>query len=342
MSRPTIKDLATEAQVSVSTVNRVLSGHQKVREVTIQQVLSAAERIGFYGVHAIEHRLKTKRTKLRFGVLLQQESSSLYKDVGEAFKAEAARYDEIRVEMAIEYMADLSPEYVAGRILAIGETCDAIAVVAAQHPRISQAVQQVRDKGKQVFAILSALPIAAGTHYIGLDNWKVGRMAAWSIHHLAKQPGPVSLFVGNHRYRCQESNEIGFRSYFREHAPEFELLDVHSTYENDQIAQDLTERLLQTTPDVVGLYVAGSGLCGALDAIRDLKPERPPLVIGHDLSPAHIQGLLDGSLTMLLANQVDRLVSETIDAMIRAATDRNAEIRYERILPFITYTRENI
>lgn len=342
MARPTIKDLAAEAQVSVSTVNRVLSGHQKVREVTIQQVLVAAERIGFYGKHAIEHRLKTKRTQLRFGILLQQEQSSLYKSVGEALKAEADSYEEVRVELDIEYMEDLRPEHVASRILAMGETSDAIAVVAAQHPRISQAVQTVREQGKQVFAILSALPIAAGTHYIGLDNWKVGRMAAWSIHRLAKAPGPVSLFVGNHRYRCQEANEIGFRSYFREHAPEFELLDVHSTYETDQISKDLTERLLETSPDVVGLYVAGGGLRGALDAVRDLKPDHPPIVVGHDLCAAHTQGLLDGTLTMLLANQVDRLASETIDAMIRAASDRNAEMRYERILPFVTYTRENI
>lgn len=342
MARPTIKDLATEADVSVSTVNRVLSGHQKVREATIQQVLEAAERIGFYGLHAIEHRLKTKRTRLRFGVLLQQQDTSFYKNVGEAFEAAADSIEEVRIDLHVEYMEDLSPEYVASRISELGNACDAIAVVAAQHPRISQAVQQVRDKQIPVFAIISALPIATGTHYIGLDNWKVGRTAAWSIHHIAKQAGPVALFVGNHRYRCQEANEIGFRSYFREHAPEFELLDVHSTYENDQIARDLTERLLQQHPDVVGLYVAGSGLAGALEAIRDLKPEKPPVVIGHDLAPAHVQGLLDGSLTLLLANLVDRLASETIDAMCRAAADKNPDHRYERILPFITYTRENV
>lgn len=342
MARPTIKDLAAEAQVSVSTVNRVLGGHQQVREATIRQVFAAAERIGFYGVHAIEYRLKSQGTKLKFGILLQQKQSSLYKNIGDTFETEARNYSEIRIQLEIEYMEDLSPEYVATRIIELGERNDAIAIVAAQHPRISQAVQQVRDQGKQVFAILSALPITAGTHYIGLDNWKVGRMAAWSIHHMARKPGPVALFVGNHRYRCQESNEIGFRSYFREHAPEFELLDVHSTYEKDEIAQDLTERLLESSPNVVGLYVAGGGLRGALEALREIGPEKLPLVIGHDLSPAHIQGLLDGTVTVLLANQVDRLVSETLSTMIRAASDSNSEIRYERILPFVTYTRENI
>lgn len=342
MGRPTIKDLALEADVSVSTVNRVLSGHQKVRETTIKQVLEAAERIGFYGLHAIEHRLKTKLTRFRFGVLLQQKNTSFYKDVAEAFYSAAANVEDVRIDIDIEYMEDLSPEYIASRIAELGESCDALAIVAAQHPRISQAVQQVREKGKPVFAIISALPIATGTHYIGLDNWKVGRSAAWSIHHMAKQPGPVALFVGNHRYRCQEANEIGFRSYFREHAPEFELLDVHSTYENDQIARDLTERLLHQRPNVVGLYVAGSGLAGTLEAIREVKPDNPPLVVGHELAPAHVQGLLDGTLTLLLANMVDRLAAETVDAMCRAASEKNAEMRYERILPFITYTRENI
>jgi hypothetical protein len=33
------------------------------------------------------------------------------------------------------------------------------------------------------------------------------------------------ILVGNHRYRCQEMNESGFRSYFREHAPGFTLLE---------------------------------------------------------------------------------------------------------------------
>ena len=55
MKRPTIPDLAAAAGVSVSTVNRVLSKSEAVRQPTRERVLEAAERIGFYGLGAIEH-----------------------------------------------------------------------------------------------------------------------------------------------------------------------------------------------------------------------------------------------------------------------------------------------
>ena len=34
------------------------------------------------------------------------------------------------------------------------------------------------------------------------------------------------MFVGSHRFHGQEMREIGFRSYFREYAPEFELVET--------------------------------------------------------------------------------------------------------------------
>ncbi len=46
--RATIADVAAAAQVSVATVNRVLSGKQPVRKATARQVVQAAEALGFY------------------------------------------------------------------------------------------------------------------------------------------------------------------------------------------------------------------------------------------------------------------------------------------------------
>ena len=53
--------------------------------------------------------------------------------------------------------------------------------------------------------------------------------------------------MGNHRYRCQEMNESGFRSYFREYAPEFTLLEPLSTFETSAVAEEMTEKLLTRT-----------------------------------------------------------------------------------------------
>lgn len=54
-------------------------------------------------------------------------------------------------------------------------------------------------------------------------------------------------------------NETGLRSYFREFAADFTLLNPQSTFESAAVAQEMTEELLREHPDLAGLYVQGAG-----------------------------------------------------------------------------------
>ncbi|MEO0363356.1 MAG: LacI family DNA-binding transcriptional regulator, partial [Pseudomonadota bacterium] len=45
--RPTTRDLAREAGVSLATVDRVLNGRPGVREATVEAVNAAIERLGY-------------------------------------------------------------------------------------------------------------------------------------------------------------------------------------------------------------------------------------------------------------------------------------------------------
>src|SRR5262245_5678503 len=74
MNRPTIADLAKAANVSVSTVNRILAGSTSVRTATIQRVQDAADEIGYYGLGVIAARKQDSLPHYRLGFLLQQSS----------------------------------------------------------------------------------------------------------------------------------------------------------------------------------------------------------------------------------------------------------------------------
>jgi LacI family transcriptional regulator len=177
--------------------------------------------------------------------------------------------------------------------------------------------------------------------YVGLDNWKVGRTAAWAFEHICKTPGKLGILVGNYRYNCQEMNESGFRSYFREYAPEFTLLEPLSTFESSAISQEMTERLLRDHPDLVGLYVAGGGITGAVTALRGSDLGCRITVVGHELTGVTRQALLDGILTFVISLPLAHLAEETISVMTRAVASP-AERANLSILPFDIYTRENI
>lgn len=342
MKRPTIRDLSEAAGVSVATVNRVLSGASKVRGPTMERVLDAAKAIGFYGVGALQQRIASATHRHRLGVVSQSPHRSFCALLNSHLQDAAKACTTSQVQLRIEQVDDLSPEQVAARMHELAAECEAIAVVAAEHPIVSDAIDQLAAKGIPVIALISPLAARANVGYVGVDSWKVGRTAAWAFDHLCKTPGKLGVLVGTHRYRCHDLNESGFRSYFREHATPFELLEPASTFESDAIARELTEKLLRTHPDLKGLYVSGGGITGALAAIRESGMAGKLVTVGYDLMDSTKAGLIDGSLTLVIANPFAQLARETIDALIRTLPAGAQAGRQSVTVPFELYTRENL
>jgi LacI family transcriptional regulator len=90
MNRPTISDLANAAGVSVSTVNRPRHGSTSVRQDTIDQILEAAEEIGFYGFGTIRDRgreaLRHRRAQSGLGICV---GMPLFTDLSSAMASTA-------------------------------------------------------------------------------------------------------------------------------------------------------------------------------------------------------------------------------------------------------------
>ena len=346
MTRPTIRDLADAAGISVATVNRVLAGVANVRAPTRVLVQEAAERIGFYGLGAIQARVAASRPKYRFGVLLLQPHRPLYQNAAAALRRAVADIPGAEIDLRIEFLEDLSPQNTADRAIALARDCQAMCIVSAVHPIVTEAVAQIQAQGVQVFALVAQLSASGQVPYIGLDNWKVGRTAAWTFANVCKTPGKIGILLGNPRYRNQEMNETGFRSYFREHAPGFTLLEPLSTHEASAVAQEMTEKLLADHPDLVGLYVSGGGISGALAGLRGQGRAGQRLggqivTVGYDLFDVTRAALLDGTMTLVIAHPLDRLAREALDAMVTAcAAPTGATLT--RIVPFELFTRENL
>ena len=340
MRRPKIPDLAEAAGVSVATVNRVLSGASNVRLATREKVQQAAERIGFYGLGSIQARVAAARPHLRLGVMLLQRHRPFYQNVANALQSAAAEASGAEVELQIEFLEDLSPQNTATCALALAKACDAICLTSAVHPVVTAAIEHIQSDGLPVFALISQLSATGQMHYVGLDNWKVGRTSAWAFANICKIPGKIGILMGNPRYRNQEMNETGFRSYFRELAPEFTLLEPISTHEAAAVAEEVTERLLAQYPELVGLYVSGGGISGALAALKSSGRAGQIVVVGYDLTEVTRSALLDGSLTVVISHPLARLAKEVIDGVVRASANHGAN--QTCIVPFEIYTRENI
>jgi LacI family transcriptional regulator len=326
----------------MSTVNRVLHEPDKVREETIRLVLEAAEAIGFYGVASIKGSLKSGRPKIRVGILLLQRTRAFYRNLSQALETAAKAISENEVVIQIEYLDELTPQNVSDGLLRLAETSDVLGVVAPEHPIVAAAIEQLAAKNIKTFALISQLTARCNVGYVGLDAWKVGRTAGWAFDNLCKAPGKIGILVGNHRYRCQETNESGFRSYFREHSRGFELLEARSTFETASIAREVTERLLEDHGDLIGLFVSGGGISGAVAALRDSGRAREIVTVGYELMDVTRAALLDGTINFLISHPLQVLAHDAIAAMIRAYEGGRDFPPQSLSLPFEIYTPENI
>ena len=344
MERPTIADLARAAKVSISTVDRVLNGRDPVRPQTAERVLAAAEAIGFYATGVIRQRLGKDKPDRTFGFLLQQRSRPFYQllgnDLAEATKAST----EVRGRAVVDFADDLTPGSVADRLIKLGKQADAIAVVTADHPHISRAIDHLNSEGVPVFALVSDLTAPGRAGYVGLDNWKVGRTAAWAMlehvqtagqsRHLRRQP-PLSL------PGCVRDELPVLFPRARSRLP---FARSALSLEDARYAYEHTLDLLKRNPDLVGLYIAGGGIRGIMQALRDEGPEifGRIVTIGLDLMDDTRSGLIDGVLKLVLAHPMRLLAETTVNAMVRATEGNRQEPSSQFLLPFDFYTAVNL
>jgi len=345
MDRPTIVDLARAAEVSVSTVDRVLNGRDPVRPATAERVLAAAEEIGFYATGLIRQRLGKDKPQRTLAFLLLQRSRTFYQMLGNALSEATKACTAIRGRPLVDYADDLMPNSVSDALARLGRDADAVSVVAADYPQVATVVDRLRVGGVPVFALISDLTAEGRAGYVGLDNLKAGRVAAWAIANMCKRPGPVGIIVGSHRFRCQDLNETGFRSYFRERAADYRLLEPITSLEDARYAHENTLDLLERNPDLVGLYVAGGGIRGVMQALRDAGPKvfGQIVTVAHDLTEHTKSGLADGVLRLVISLPFKRLAETTVDAMVRALDGPPAgNAPAQLVLPFDLHTAENL
>ncbi|HEY1941582.1 MAG TPA: LacI family DNA-binding transcriptional regulator [Roseiarcus sp.] len=338
-NRPTLPDLARAAGVSVATVDRVLNGRHPVRKGTAERVLSAAEAIGFHGAPLLRRRVDAPTLTLGF---LLQKPDAFYRRLGADIEAAAARFTEAKVRAIVEYEADISPSTTAERLLAMSERTQAIGVVSVDHPRVSEAIERLKTKGAPTFALISDLTAEARAGFIGRDNRKEGRTAAWIIAKAAARPGKIGIIVGSHRYLCQETAEISFRAYLREHAPAFQPLEPLVNLDDARFAHVATLELLARHPDLVGLYLCGGGTEGALAAAREETKSEPLAIVCNELTPETRAGLVDGVLSAVISTPTAQIADRAIEAMARSVTSRAPEAASQIVAPFELFLPTNI
>lgn len=342
MKRPTIADLAQAAGVSVATVDRVLNGRLPVREDTARKVWAAAETIGFHGANAIRTRILADRPTFTLGFILQKERHFFYRQFAAEIEAAARRVHDRNVRVLIQYATGPEPAELAQLLTGIAGKVQAVAATGVDHHDVTTAVTALRAKGVATFSLLSDFAQGVREAYLGTNNMKVGRSAAWLVSKVAPRPGKVVLFIGGHRYHGHALRETGFRAYMREFAPEFDVLEPIINLETRRLTREALLGVLARHDDVVGVYCAGGGMEGALAALSERGRGEDVACLVNELTPESRQALLERRVCGIFETPLREVCTELVATMLHTVAHGMAENPGQRFVAPILWVPESL
>ncbi|MEB7538154.1 LacI family DNA-binding transcriptional regulator [Pantoea anthophila] len=341
MPKVTMTAVAQAAGVGVATVDRVLNRRAPVRSATEQKVMAAARSLGYQLTQAhSQHIASPAAQALRFGFILLPARYSLYQQLGEALKQQAEQQQPAGSEPVFCWHDIHDVEAVARSVRQLAQCCDVIALVALDHPLIRHAIQDVSRLGVRVYALFSDFSACEHAGFIGIDSQKAGRTAAWMARHLLRRPGCVGVLIGDHRFTCQESSEISFRSSLRESGISQRVLEPLKTHETAEGGYQATRALLESHDDLVMIYAPCGGIEGVVQALRESGRTQIDLVC-HGPLPGDELALIDGTITLMLRHRIEAMAEAVVSACLNGRMEPRAHFA-QITVPFEIVTRENL
>lgn len=342
VKRPTVADLAQAAGVSVATVDRVLNGRLKVRDETARKVSEAAERIGYHAANAIRQRVLADLPEYHLGVVLQKERHDFYQVFAAELAAAAAGLRDCRMRVSISFAQTAEPAEVASLLLGMSGKVQAIAATGLDHHDVTHAVSLLRARGIPTFSLLSDFAQGVREAYFGTNNMKVGRSAAWLLSKCAPAPGKVLVFIGGHRYHGHTLREAGFRAFFREYAPGFEVLDAVVNLETRQLTREALLGAIARHPDLVAVYCAGGGMEGAIAGLEEAAASDRIACAVNELTPESRHALLERRISGVFQTPLKALCSDLMATVVHTIENGMAENPGQRFVASVLWTPESL
>ncbi len=318
--RVTISDLAAAAGVSTATVDRVLNGRSSVRRATAIEVLEVAREMGFHAAPLLEKRLTGEKESLTIGLVLLSTEVEFYRQFQAGAEAAALAETGMRIRVVTEFAANSSPAGTVAALERLAPKVQAIGLVAVDHPRVTEAVSDLRAKGIPVIALLSDFAQGVRYAYLGVNNLKVGRTAASMLARAVPKGagGALAVFVGGHLWHGHELRETGFRSYIRRERPDMTLLDTQINLDTDDLTYEAAIALMARHPGLRGIYCCGGGRNGVIRAVREERRQGEVDIIANELTETTRRALADGIVSLVIDSPV-REICPALFALARQA-----------------------
>lgn len=290
--RVTLKDIAAELNVSLSTVNKALTGRMGVSDEMRKTIMDTANTMG-YRVNRLAQSLS--RNDLVIGIIQPVVWQEFYGYLKAGMDDMLSDLQDYRITAEYYTVSNLysHAEIIEGIRYFDEKNVDGIVICPNFECDYNDELARLFEKKVPVVLLGSDLNGAKRLTCVRQNSILSGQMAAEFMAHLLPEGKTSAIFIGNKNMSDHQEKVAGFLKI--PGVMRNPTADVYETLDEPAVAYILTQKLIRERPDIGGIYVATSNSMAVCQCIREHNMQDRLRVVGTDIFPS-MQQLFDEQL----------------------------------------------
>jgi len=327
-------EIALEAGVSMSTVDRVLNERGSVSGAARERVLAAARRLNVPRIlpdarHGVVH----------FDILMTSHAAPFVARLDAAIERAIQTLDR-RIQVHRITVPSRDERAVTRAIVERPYKRTGLIAVCTDKQPMREALRSVIASGEPVALMVSDLPDLPPHHYAGIDHYKAGRTAGYWIGRLAKRKGRVLILNGMDGVLAHHERARGCIDALSDYFP---TLDVVVSPEH---CDDADRSYRYTSAEfkkggLVGIYDTGYGSTGVMAALHRFGAQGSTVWIGNEMLDLHRQYLKERAMDMVIDQNPDGQVASALQHLLHASGQIDFT-PYPELREFRVFTMPNV
>lgn len=339
--RPTTKDLAKAAGVSLATIDRVLNERPGVRQKTVERVNRAIDEIGF--VRNLSAANLARRRNYQFLFVLPRVGDQFLAglqaqidEAGRAFSSEMIDVDHVQIDISdphaiASYLGDLA-----------ADTLDGVAIMAPESPPVRDAIRRLTQRGVHAVSFIAGQPDITEGDFVGIDNAAAGATAGQLLRRfLAPTQGKILVIAESMQARDSLERRRGFDQVMVEQAAGLTVLPSLETYGDVVRTRKVIAHAVQAHPDIVGIYVMSAEAKNPMAALSQARDLSDLVIVAHERTPFTTLALQCGQIDAVIAQNPGHLVRSAI-RILRARSDARPPLASQETIRIEILLKENL
>ncbi len=339
--RPTTKDLAKAAGVSLATVDRVLNDRPGVREQTVIKVHETIEKIGFVRNFQAANLARSKSYQFQFilpctGGQFLSELLCRIKEASQSYAAEM-------IEAQSRQIVIDDPHSVANYLASLSAAdVDGVAIMVPESPQVRDAVTRLSERGIEAVQFLSGQPKASKVDFVGIDSHAAGATAGRLVGSFCKATeGKVIVIADTMQARDSIERRLGFDETFGRLFPDLQVLPSLETHGNEARAHRIVKQCVENNPNIVGAYVLSPEAQAPVEALDQCIDTSQVTIVAHERTPFTENALRRDLLDAVIAQNTGHAVRSAIRIM-RARSEQRQPFASQETIRIEILLKENL